>query len=426
MKWIGKRMIKKLHKHAEHFTLMQCFASKREISMSQSVLEQKMNQIMINLIQPAEAKEICRSLTATLPEWFGVAAANARYEEGMLNRTSFAATIDNVTMGMITLEFTYPHNAHIYWMGVHKNYHNQKIGSKLLNVAQNYCLEKGFATLTVETLSPKNKDANYLKTYSFYEKSGFSPLFEMHTYGPHYLMVYMQKRISLDDYIFIDLTHSLSSEVPHWGLDVGFKYNARLIQSTDSASNVTFRVQRLEMTSGIGTHMDAPSHCFEKGPAINQLPLQSLITTCRVIDVSSKAHEHYKVSEEDIREFEVNYGVIPKNAFVIIHTGWDERWKQPERYRNEKVFPSISIEAAQLLLSRNIVGVGIDTLSPDAFGSDFPVHQCLLGAGKYIVENVANAKLLDPTGCTVFALPIKVIDGTEAPIRLVGMKKKDV
>jgi kynurenine formamidase len=234
----------------------------------------------------------------------------------------------------------------------------------------------------------------------------------------------MQKRISLDDYTFIDLTHSLSSEVPHWGIDVGFKYNARNITSTESTSSVKFRVQRLEMSAGIGTHMDAPSHCYEEANSISDIPIQSLITICRVIDVSDRAHENYSISVDDIHDYENEFGVIPKNSFVILYTGWDQRWTQPEKYRNEKIFPNISIEAAQLLLSRDIVGIGIDTLSPDAFGSDFPVHQVFLGADKYIIENVANAKQLGPTGSFVFVLPMKIVDGTESPIRLVGMKKK--
>ena len=129
------------------------------------------------------------------------------------------------------------------------------------------------------------------------------------------------------------------------------------------------------------------------------------------------------MTKEDVLQFERVYGNIPHGAFVIIYTGWSKRWSQPEKYRNEKIFPSISIEAAEHLLSRNIVGLGIDTLSPDAFGSQFPVHSLILGAGKYIVENVANADQLDPIGSFIFALPIKVFEGTEAPMRLVGMKR---
>ncbi len=234
----------------------------------------------------------------------------------------------------------------------------------------------------------------------------------------------MQKIFNLDDFIFIDLTHTLTANVPHWGIDVGFKYNARLIQNAESDGDLKFRVQRLEMSAGIGTHMDAPSHCYEQADSISDIPLKKLISVCRVIDVSDHADENYRITTDDVFSFEKKYGTIPEGAFVILYTGWDKRWDQPEKYRNEKIFPSISVEAANLLLSRKIVGIGIDTLSPDAFGSDFPVHRVMLGAGKYIIENVANANQLDPADSYVFALPMKIMDGTEAPVRLIGMNRK--
>ncbi len=55
----------------------------------------------------------------------------------------------------------------------------------------------------------------------------------------------------------------------------------------------------------------------------------------------------------------------------------------------------------------------------------FPVHQLLLNSGKYIIENIANCNKLPPTGASIIALPIKVKNGTEAPIRLVGVKNKN-
>ena len=139
-----------------------------------------------------------------------------------------------------------------------------------------------------------------------------------------------------------------------------------------------------------------------------------------MIDISKKAHETYRVSEEDIQHFEEQHGVIQKNSFVIIHTGWDKFWNEPDKYRNHLKFPTLSKEAAELLLKREIVGLGVDTLSPDNEEDGFAVHQLILGSGKYIVENIANAALIPPTGAYSLALPIKIQDGTESPIRLIA------
>ncbi len=386
--------------------------------------ENKIKNINIKEIEPILAQDVCRAISRTLPNWFAIPEANTRYETGILKCLSFAACINNNYVGMITLEFPYKNNANIYWMAVAEDYHHKNIGKILLAFAENYCRERGCSTLTVETFNPKQHNENYLKTYLFYEKSGFKPLFQINAYDRENLMVCMQKTLSLNDFDFIDLTHTLSPDVPHWGVDVAFKYNARLIKSAETNGKMAFRVQRLEMSSGIGTHMDAPSHCYEQAASIHDIPLSSLITPCRVIDVSDRVYDQYSVSEDDVFLYEEKYGRIPDDSFVIIYTGWDQRWSQPEKYRNEKVFPNISVKAAQLLLARNIVGIGIDTLSPDAFGSDFPVHELLLSAGKYIIENVANAKKLNPADSYVFALPMKIMDGTEAPVRLIGMNRR--
>ena len=85
------------------------------------------------------------------------------------------------------------------------------------------------------------------------------------------------------------------------------------------------------------------------------------------------------------------------------------------------IFPSCSRDAAELLLERDIVSFGMDTISPDRPEDGFPVHKILLGSGKYIIENVANANKLPATGGYCFALPIKSFEGAEAPIRMIAM-----
>jgi kynurenine formamidase len=49
------------------------------------------------------------------------------------------------------------------------------------------------------------------------------------------------------------------------------------------------------------------------------------------------------------------------------------------------------------------------------------VHKQLLGAGKYILENVTNLEGLPAKGSFILALPLKIKGGTEAPVRLIGL-----
>ena len=224
-------------------------------------------------------------------------------------------------------------------------------------------------------------------------------------------------------YTLIDLTHTLDESVPSWDGKYGFSLRTK-IDYTDCSSETKFRVQQINIHAGIGTHMDAPAHCILDGLAIDQIPLSQLIAPCVVIDISEKSDAQYSLSIEDIEAFETKYGPILKGSFVMIKTGWERFWNEPEKYRNNLNFPSCSPEATQLLLKRNIVGLGIDTLSPDRPDRAFPVHQMVLGAGKYLVENAANLDKLPPTGSFIMIMPLKIKKGTEAPIRLIGLIKK--
>lgn len=221
-------------------------------------------------------------------------------------------------------------------------------------------------------------------------------------------------------YKAIELTHTISSKTATWEGDCGFRYEM-LLDYASCTTSVKFKVQNINMLAGLGTHIDAPVHCIPGGRAVDELDLNELIAPCVVIDVSKQAHESYSLIPSDIIAFEQSHGRIAKGSFVIILTGWDRYWINPTKYRNDLVFPSISGEAAQLLLERDVVGLGIDTLSPDRPDSGFPVHAIILGAGKYIVENVANAGSLPVIGSFIFVLPIKIKEGTEAPIRLIAL-----
>lgn len=218
----------------------------------------------------------------------------------------------------------------------------------------------------------------------------------------------------------IDLTHTITEMIPTWDGDCGFHLPIA-VDYKDCTEPDLFRIQKIECKAGIGTHMDAPAHCIVDGRTIEALPLQELVTDCIVVDVSAKANEHYMITSSDVEAFEKAHGEIPAGSLVIFYTGWSKHWETPEKYNNNHVFPSVDVSTAELLLTRGIVGIGIDTLSCDTGAHGFPVHRAILGANKYLIENVANAHLLPPTGAKVAVLPVKIKDATEAPIRLIAL-----
>lgn len=219
----------------------------------------------------------------------------------------------------------------------------------------------------------------------------------------------------------IDLTHPITSAIPTWDGSCGFQLHNELDYNQCAPDSVCFRVQKLSMVAGIGTHIDAPVHCIRGGLSVAQIPLSRLIVPCVVIDVSAQSHERLMVSVDDVKEFEKKYGPIEEGSCVIVQTGWSRFWSDSMKYPNHYLFPSVSSSAAQLLVDRGIVGLGIDTLSPDRPDNNFYVHQTVLGAGGYIIENIAHADRLPPRGSIISVMPLKIEEGTESPVRLIGL-----
>lgn len=152
--------------------------------------------IKIEQVSAEMAENLCRQITAKLPDYFGLPEVNDNYVQGVKTRINFAAKTNDQYIGLISIEFPYPQNANIYWMAILPEYQARGIGKKLIEAACRLAIAKRARTLTVETLSPKNSDENYLKTYNFYLKNSFLPLFDLKPQGYEWNMVYIVKSLA--------------------------------------------------------------------------------------------------------------------------------------------------------------------------------------------------------------------------------------
>lgn len=227
------------------------------------------------------------------------------------------------------------------------------------------------------------------------------------------------------DVDFIDLTHNLHHKVPTWTGGCGFHHEIK--RGYEDGGPL---VMKYTQHAGVGTHMDAPSHFIEGGKTIGGLELKHFFCECVVIDVSKKCCANLMIGVSDIKDYEQRYGKIAPNSLVLGYTGWQQFFHDPDKYRNvnstgKMEFPGFEEDAAKFLVERNIAGIGIDTLSPDGSNMDsFPVHKTILGAGKYIIENVSSLEKMPVKGGYVVALPPKIQCGAESAIRLVGLVNK--
>ncbi len=145
-----------------------------------------------------------------------------------------------------------------------------------------------------------------------------------------------------------------------------------------------------------------------------------------VIDISERpaTDDDAEGTVDDITAFEAANGPIPAGAFVALYSGWESRLVDPAAYINLDAdsvqhYPGWAPEAAAFLVEeRDIVGVGVDTLSLDYGAStDFASHVTLLSAGKYGIENLANLGTVPTAGATIVVGGPKHIDASGGPTR---------
>jgi kynurenine formamidase len=220
----------------------------------------------------------------------------------------------------------------------------------------------------------------------------------------------------------VDLTHVWSPTFPVFA---GAEYLSEDIVYTVAEDG--YYVKRLHFEEHTGTHLDAPAHFIEGGATADVLPIENFFAPIVVVDISAKASQDADaaVTVDDLMAWEAEYGPLPERAFVAMYSGWESRIAEPDTYVNldgEGVqhYPGFDPEAAAFLVEeRDIVGIGVDTLSQDpGISEDFGTHVTILGAGKYAVENVANLAMIPPVGATVIVGGPKHEAASGGPTRL--------
>ena len=218
----------------------------------------------------------------------------------------------------------------------------------------------------------------------------------------------------------VDLTHDMHPEMPFWPGTGSFEIE-RLADY-----DVGYRMHRFSMWENNGTHIDAPAHFIEGGRPVDELGLNDLVVPVVVINVQDSAatNHDYQLSVGDVLSWEERNGRIAPGTLVVVNTGWYKRFHDPQAYVNQDEtgvlhFPGFSVAAAQLLVERDVAGIGIDTLSLDP-GNDlsFPVHNIILGAGKFQVENMNNLDALPVTGAVAVIGVLPVKDASQAQARI--------
>ena len=235
----------------------------------------------------------------------------------------------------------------------------------------------------------------------------------------------------------VDLTQPLSETTPVLVLPEPFVNTPhlsrrRLSHYDDDGPAWTWAV--LELGEHTGTHFDAPIHWItgRGGEDVASVAPGRLVGPVAVVDRTAQVAEDpgYLLTAADLDAHESEHGPIAPGTWLFLRTGWSARAQDEAAFLNAgdqgPVSPGPDVSAARWLAEHpGIVGFGVETVGIDAGsagGMDpgFPVHNFLLGAGRYGLTQLANLDALPASGALVVVAPLKLVDGTGSPSRVLA------
>ena len=237
----------------------------------------------------------------------------------------------------------------------------------------------------------------------------------------------------------VDLTQPLSPETPVIGLPPMFAASPPFsidVLSRFDESGPAWYWNTIRMGEHTGTHFDAPVHWISgkdlPDNACHSIPARRFVGPACVIDVTAEVDKDpdFLLTPQHILAWEASHGTIPAGAWVLLRTGWSRR-RDPAAFLNVASdgphSPGFHRSASELLAhDRDVLGVGVETIGTDAgqaatFDPPFPNHAIMHGAGKFGLASLTNLDQLPAVGAIVIAAPLKIVDGSGSPVRVLAL-----
>ena len=238
----------------------------------------------------------------------------------------------------------------------------------------------------------------------------------------------------------LDLTAPLSESTPILELPEQFGQTARFeleeISRYDDRGPAWYW-NNFRTGEHTGTHFDAPNHWVtgEHLADIASVPPGAFVAPAVVLDVVAEvtADPDFLIEVEHILAFEAEHGPLPEGGWLLCRTGWSARTTQETMINKDDAgphSPGLSAEAARWVAEESpLQGIGVETVGTDAgaaagFDPMFPCHAYLMGADKYGLSQLQNLDLLPPTGAVVIASPLKIVGGSDSPVRVLALVER--
>lgn len=236
----------------------------------------------------------------------------------------------------------------------------------------------------------------------------------------------------------VDLTQPLGPETPVIALPPIFAASPGATISEISRyddKGPAWYWNTITMGEHTGTHFDAPIHWITgkdlPNNACDTIPARRFVGPACVFDVTAECVENpdFLVTVEWVERWEKVNGKIPRGAWVLLRSGWSRRLGAAfiNADDNGPHSPGFHQTVSALLAhDRDVLGVGVETIGTDAgqagrFDPPFPNHGTMHGAGKFGLASLCNLDRLPPTGAVIIAAPLKLVNGSGSPLRVIAL-----
>src|SRR5665213_1187543 len=177
-----------------------------------------------------------------------------------------------------------------------------------------------------------------------------------------------------------DLSQPIFHNAPQWA-----QYDPASVTLEYTIAMNGFNAEHVELMTHTGTHVDVPFHVILAGATIDQIPLEQFMGRALCVDVRGLSPGS-AIGREQLAP---HAATIAKDDIVLLNTGWGEKRGLTTEYLT--AWPYLDSPAAEFLVLLGIKGVGTDGLSIGGWGDPAkgrPAHAALLGAGKFVIEDM--------------------------------------
>jgi kynurenine formamidase len=237
----------------------------------------------------------------------------------------------------------------------------------------------------------------------------------------------------------VDLTQPLGPDTPVIGLPAQFGSSPGVTMEVISRfddKGPAWYWNVLHLGEHTGTHFDAPVHWITgkdlPDNCCDSIPARRFVGPACVIDVSKEVAKNndFLLMPEHVTAWEAAHGRIPAGSWVLLRTDWSKR-NDATSFLNVGPdgphSPGFHKTTSELLAhDRDVLGVGVETVGTDAgqagmFDPPFPNHTIMHGAGKFGLASLRNLDQLPPTGAVVIAAPLRIVNGSGSPLRVLAI-----